>query len=33
MRGVPKTLPLLDATAPVCCSPIAAGPVTAILTA
>jgi DNA-binding transcriptional ArsR family regulator len=25
MEGMPKTLPLLDTTAPVCCAPLAAG--------
>ena len=27
MIGMPKTLPLVDVSAPVCCSPVAAGPV------
>lgn len=26
MVGMPKTLPAVDITAPVCCSPVAAGP-------
>lgn len=25
-RGVPKTLPMIDMTTPVCCAPVAAGP-------
>jgi ArsR family transcriptional regulator len=27
MVGMPKTLPTVDVSAPVCCSPVAAGPV------
>jgi ArsR family transcriptional regulator, arsenate/arsenite/antimonite-responsive transcriptional repressor len=27
MVGMPKTLPVVDISAPVCCSPVAAGPV------
>jgi ArsR family transcriptional regulator len=27
MVGMPKTLPVVDMSAPVCCSPVAAGPV------
>jgi ArsR family transcriptional regulator len=27
MVGMPKTLPAVDVSAPVCCSPVAAGPV------
>lgn len=27
MVGMPKTLPMVDMSAPVCCSPVAAGPV------
>jgi ArsR family transcriptional regulator, arsenate/arsenite/antimonite-responsive transcriptional repressor len=27
MVGMPKTLPVVDVSAPVCCSPVAAGPV------
>ena len=26
MAGMPKTLPMVDVSAPVCCSPVAAGP-------
>src|ERR1700758_5849062 len=26
MTGMPKTLPVVDMSAPVCCSPVAAGP-------
>ncbi len=28
MDSVPKTLPLVDISAPVCCAPVAAGPMT-----
>jgi len=28
MNLVPKTLPLIDTTAPICCSPVAAAPMT-----
>lgn len=27
MVGMPKTLPLVDMSAPVCCAPVAAGPI------
>lgn len=27
MTGMPKTLPVVDMSSPVCCSPVAAGPV------
>ena len=27
MMGMPKTLPVVDMTAPLCCSPMAAGPI------
>jgi ArsR family transcriptional regulator len=28
MDGMPKALPLLDVSAPICCAPVAAGPMT-----